>query len=207
MESFDLHLTFAKKFCKWQNDTINNVDVPKNERIFICCGLIELALDHEEAIILLLEAQLFGSAFALIRPLFEAYVRSVWLLRVATEEQLQQFKKGAIDQSLGNMISGIEKIPGYDVGALSQIKKQHWNLMNDFTHGGISQASSRYTSTDISPRYPHKDIIGVINFVFRIGALLMVEVASIVNIDNYYDNIENAIESFEAESRDIFPYV
>lgn len=65
---------------------------------------------------------------------------------------------------------------------------------------------------DIHPlRFFHdirnKDIIGVINFLFRIGTLLMAEVASIVNSGTYSHNIEKAIESFEAKSRNIFPYV
>ena len=56
-----------------------------------CFGI---AQEHHHAIILLLEKGLCASAFALVRPAFEAYVRGEWLALCADEEGVSRFLNG-----------------------------------------------------------------------------------------------------------------
>ena len=52
-------------------------------------GCLDVALEHHRAIVLLISHALYGSAFALIRLLFEAYMmRGLWLHRCASEAAL-----------------------------------------------------------------------------------------------------------------------
>ncbi len=62
------------------------------EKAAIC--LLQQALDVDDGIRVLLENNLPGAALALARPLFECYVRGVWLLNVATDNEVDKFLSG-----------------------------------------------------------------------------------------------------------------
>jgi len=50
---------------------------------------IALAREHQHAIHELVRLGLYGSAFALLRPLFETGVRALWVLGLASDEQVE----------------------------------------------------------------------------------------------------------------------
>ncbi|MGS0725113.1 DUF6988 family protein [Shewanella sp. 0m-11] len=83
-----------------------------------------------------------GPASALLRVLFEAHVKGIWLYSCATDEQISQFKKDSVkseinpkwDLKLHEMINGIEtKMPHLN-GTLRKFKKAHWKGLNSLTH-------------------------------------------------------------------------
>jgi hypothetical protein len=51
---------------------------------------VDLALEHHAAIWLLRERELFGSAFALVRPLYEIVFRALWIGAKATDDRLSK---------------------------------------------------------------------------------------------------------------------
>jgi hypothetical protein len=51
-------------------------------------GALHVAVEHSQAILALVEEKLFASALALVRPLFESYLRGTWLLNAASEAQI-----------------------------------------------------------------------------------------------------------------------
>lgn len=90
-------------------------------------------------------------------------------------------KKGKIKKVFGELIEDIERLPGYDVRVLSDIKYRSWAIMNDFTHGGVLQALGRSSAEFIEPHYPEKNILGAIDFAISVGLFLTMQVAYIVN--------------------------
>ena len=166
---------------EWQENALDGVEIPIDDRSRIYVGLLHLAHEHEKAIEILVVRKLYGSVFALIRPLFEAYLRAIWLLHCANDKEYEQFKRGKLEKILGELIEDIEKVDKYGVGVLSDIKESNWKLMNDFTHGGISQALSRNRPNAISSNYPDQDIISAINFAASIGLMATMEIAYITN--------------------------
>lgn len=185
---------------QWQDRKIDGIRIPSDERTRIVAGLIDLALEHEKSIGILVERKLYGSVFALVRPLFEAYIRAAWLRYCADESEIEKFKKGKLDKSIHSQIEEIEKVEGYDVGVLSDMKARNWKLMNDFTHGGISQAISRNTSSEITTNYPKEDILSAINFSISIGLFATMEIASIANNEEFAREILEKIKVFKSSS-------
>ena len=53
----------------------------------------DVSLEYQKAIVLLIENKLIGSAFSLVRLQFEAYIRGLWLIRCATEPEIEKFKQ------------------------------------------------------------------------------------------------------------------
>lgn len=132
----------------------------------------------------------------MLNRLFEAYIRAVWLRNCTTSDEIKQFKKGKIDKTFGTLIEDIEKLQGYDVQVLSDIKNQSWAIMNDFTHGGILQALGRNKVDFIEPNYPEKNILGAIDFAISIGLFLTMEVAYIVNDEKFAREVLERMEAF-----------
>lgn len=113
----------SEKLIQWEDLKIDGLTVSSDDRPRIAASCFDVALEHQKAIILLITNKLYGSAFALIRVLFESYVRGLWLNYCANDKEINEFKKGKMDKKFGKLIEDIEKIDGYNVGTLSSSKK------------------------------------------------------------------------------------
>jgi len=58
---------------------------------------VDIALEHHAAIWLLTDRKLNGSAFALVRPVYDTTLRALWTNKVATEQQMEK----ALEDELG----------------------------------------------------------------------------------------------------------
>jgi len=167
----------SEKLIQWADSKIDGLEVSSDDRPRIVASCLDIALEHQKAIILLIANKLYGSAFALIRLLFEAYVRGLWLNYCANDKEINKFKKGKMDKEFGKLIEDIEKIDGYNVGTLSSAKKAGWKVMNSFTHSGFNQIIRRNTKSTIEPNYEIEEIEEVINFTNAIGLLSCLEIS------------------------------
>ena len=59
----------------WLDKLIPGLSVPTNDRAVIVAACEDVALEHHKSIVLTTTAQFHGSAFALVRIQFEAYVK------------------------------------------------------------------------------------------------------------------------------------
>lgn len=156
------------------NETVLNQMVFR-ENYAIC--LLQQALDVEDGIRVLLEKNLPGAALALARPLFECYVRGVWLLNVATDEEVDKFRIGNEHFKIGTLIDAIKKSSETDSEWIDATKTGYIKILNDLTHGGTSQILQRCSSDTIEPRYPENHLISLVTLgievKIRIGQKLL----------------------------------
>lgn len=167
----------SEKLIQWIDSKIDGLTFISDDRSRIVAGCFDIALEHQKAIILLIARQMYGSAFSLLRLLFEAYVRGLWLQHCANENEIEIFKKGRIDKTFANLIKDIEKKEGYQGGVLSKAKKAGWNKMNCFTHSGFSQVVRRNTESSIEPNYDLEEIKEAMDFTNAIGLLTSLELS------------------------------
>ena len=169
----------SEKLIQWADSKIDGLEVSSDDRYRIVASCFDIAIEHQKAIILLTANKLYGSAFALVRLLFEAYIRGLWLNYCASDKEINKFKKGKFDKEFGQLIRAIEKIDGYNVGILSKAKQAGWKVMNSFTHSGFNQVVRRNTNSTIEPNYPAEEIEEAINFTNAIGLLSYLEISFI----------------------------
>ncbi len=143
--------------------------------------LLHLSLEHEDGMCCLAEKGLYGSALALFRPQFEAYVRGIWLYSCATEEQLLKFLKGDSAPTLHEAIEQVEKCEGQESGRLKAMKKVLGKDLNDYTHGGSFQVLARSAKDGIANNYdmPHMESVLVLSSTISFSTCLAI--AKIVN--------------------------
>lgn len=135
-----------------------------DRRISFPVRCFDVAIEHQNAIVVLCANRNFGSAFALVRILFEACVRGVWLLHCATNQELSEFNNDTLNKKFYLILEQVEKIDGFDCGILGKIKEKYWKAMNSYTHTGIRQVNQRLANVSLGPHYQDDEILEVLGF-------------------------------------------
>ena len=162
----DQAISQAKDLGGWLHEKTNGRNFSaKGTDIWGVC-LLQHSLDVADAIIILLERDRPGPALALARPLLESFVRGIWILHCASDEQVENFRKGKCPlrpQLLEAMDEHDEAKPHAD-WICEQTENN--NIFNDFTHGGIEHVLRRITENDeknppgtvVEPNYQEQDL-------------------------------------------------
>lgn len=159
------------------DDAIHEAQIKSDNRSIISGGCFDVVLEHQKAITLLAESRLLGSAFALIRAIYESYIRGLWIRYAATDGEISKFITDNIKTGITDMIINIEKIPGFDVGALSAIKSASYSSMCSYTHSGWMQIGRRFNNQFIESNYSDGEVEEVLNFSNSIALLAAHEIA------------------------------
>jgi hypothetical protein len=174
----------SKELSVWISRNIDELPMVAGKRSRLAAGCLHLAFDHHDAIILLTEHAIYGSAFALLRLIFEAYVRGVWLLHCASEADLDSFEKDNFDKSFGSLIADLEKQEAFSVGVLSQAKQDSWKLFNSFTHSGSHHVRRRNTQNGIEANYPDQEIVAALDFAGAVAIMSTIGFATVAGNDD-----------------------
>ena len=138
-------------------------DYPNDDKSLILLAYHSIVAEHHKAIHLLIQNNLYGSAFALVRAMYEPLYRAQWVNKCATEEQIKKIIKGK--DAFPKMYKIVKDIDSaYGTGDFWQmIKRNSWSPMNDYTHTGIRQISRRFKEDEVSPNYDSGELIEVLN--------------------------------------------
>jgi len=181
----------SEKLIQWTDKKIGGLEFNTDGRKEIVAGCLHVALEHQKAIILLIAQKYYGSAFSLVRVLFETYVRSLWLNYCANNQEIVKFKKNKLDKKFYELINDVEKIDGYKGGTLTKAKNAGWKIMNSFTHSGYIQIERRFGPSSIEPNYEATEIDEIIDFTNATGLLCCLEISFLV------ENEELSLELLE----------
>ena len=118
--------------------------ITSSKRVKVAATLLTITIDHAQGIKVLLEKNAYPSAGALMRVLFETYIRAMWVWKCADDKQVETFlKKDKIKSKNGkqidfkSLVKDVEKGHGFPE-YFSEIQKNTWNGLNSLTHGGIA---------------------------------------------------------------------
>jgi len=159
---------------------IDGVPFPTTNRLRVAITLQHLCIEHHQGIHTLVEQRVIGSAFSLLRPQLESYVRGVWFYHCASDKKILAFLNGDEPPNFGLMIEAIEKIDGFDCGTLSDIKKIAYRNLNDFTHGGSTQVKARNSLDEVVSNYLPEHIVGLVASATSLSLMASVAIAAAV---------------------------
>ena len=192
-------LSCSFSLIRWIGESMHALEWPSDTRSILSGGCLDVALEHHEAIILLVKNKHIGSAFVLVRCVFEAYIRAVWLHRCASDSELESFQNEKFLKKFDDMLSEIETMEGFDVGILSEVKKHWWSPMNSFTHCGYAQVARRYNDIAIVPDYDEEEIFEALRFVGTIALLVVGYAAGQVGDIALQQSVLKKIDEFSKE--------
>lgn len=161
----------------WIERRLDGLDIPKNSRSLLSVSCHDVVIEHHVAVVTLFNARIYGSAFTLVRPVFETFVRGVWLKNCASDADLSKYKKDKLDFSFQTLLNEIEKTEAFKSKSLSALKEQAWDAMNSYVHGGIQQISRRLSDGEISPDFLEQEIQEVLKLSQTFALLSFIQIA------------------------------
>ena len=171
-------LELQKSLLSWIDGNLKNVPIPVNPQSELSIGCFDLALEHHAAIVLLADSRLFGSMFALMRVIYEAQMRGLWLRYCATTTQYEQYRKGRLDKEFGTLVKEIETAIGAPGSRLSRLKNNSWALMNSLTHTGSEQALARHSDGAIGGNYHEESVSAALVLAGSFALMAPIELAT-----------------------------
>ena len=163
----------AKSFCVELHGLTNEVEMSESMKNRAASTCFAIAQDHHAAIVLLMENTFYSSSFTLLRSVFEAYLRGLWLKHCATEVQAAEFFQGTPPPK--TMVAEIETTPGFSNGVLSRIKKANWDSMCEFTHTGGLHLQRWQSHDAVEPKFDEEEIEECLNCAELFGAMAGLE--------------------------------
>jgi hypothetical protein len=150
-------------------------EYPTDTKTHVLAAYVDLGLEYHKAIWLLKDAKLYGSAFALLRLIYDAMLRGCWINKVATPEQIEQ----ALDDELrfprmdrmrddirrayvDSTPEGETVMQPEDADKFFKVLKDIWEVTSSYTHSGSLQLRRRFTNGEIKPNYSDADIVRVL---------------------------------------------
>lgn len=170
-ESRDLHT--------WIFLRLDGVPLPKTRRFLLAISAFDVVFDYFTGITVLVEKRAHGSAFALVRSIFEVFVRAVWIKDCANDEELAAFERDEYARNFDLILSKIEELPAFKSGTLSDLKKQAWAAMNSYTHGGIHQIARRVKGNAVDPNYLDEEVIEVLRMGQMFALLAFIQIVQV----------------------------
>jgi hypothetical protein len=125
---------------------------------------VDIVLEHHEAIYLLIKCKLYGSAFALMRSLFETTFRALWINKCATQDKIEEVasRDNAKFPCVAQMVASIDHSYSTD-SFFRSIKTASWVAMCSYTHSGLLQITRRFSGNEVKPNYGDAEILEVLN--------------------------------------------
>jgi len=156
---------------------------PRDIKSLLLSAYVDIVLEHHEAIWLLAKSKLNGSAFAMVRLVFDAMFRALWINKVATEQQIEQATRDELGFPIDKICEDIKQ--GYFsdrppeeaqlFDKILQVLKKAWGYMCSYTHSGARQLARRFTGDQVKPNYSEGAIVEALNLV-TVALLLLLHV-------------------------------
>lgn len=168
----------SEKLINWLDTKIDGLEISSEFRFRAAGGCFDLAMEYQKAIVLLVSNCLYGAGFCLMRPIYESYVRGIWLHKCATPNELANYSKDKVPH-LSELLHSVENLPSHQDGILSKAKESSWNFMNSSVHAGYQQIVHRQTESSIEPNYDEKKIKQLTNFANAISCLSAIAICDL----------------------------
>src|SRR5262245_40880213 len=161
---------------------------PGTTKNLVLMAYVDLGLEHHDAIWRLTEARRHGSAFALVRLVFDAMQRGYWINKCASEKQIEaalydEFKFPPTDKLLADIKreylapiqSGASPVTPEQADLFIAMLKDIWRFASSYTHSGSLQLSRRFKFSDghVKPDYNQGEIAQVLRLATTALFLLL----------------------------------
>ena len=138
----------------------------QGERIVLVASYLDTVIEHHESIVLLVRNEKYGSAFALLRPVYESVLRACWVNACATDAQVRDLR--SIDEHhkifppSAALFAQLDS--AYGLNEQLQKLRDKWEAMCSYTHSGLRQLARRGFRGARQHGYSPRAVIEVVDF-------------------------------------------
>lgn len=186
----------AEQFGVELNRLVSGTDLATTDRARIraAAAAFGIAQDHHHAIVVLLKNTFYSSSVSLLRSVFEAYLRGLWLKHCATAIQVQDFVQGNDPPKNPILIAAIESLPEFGEGTLSLIRTNAWKAMCDFAHTGGLHLQRWQSQDGIEPNFDLLELEECLTYSELLAAMSGLEVVQMSEEGNNGEAVLKLIE-------------
>jgi len=172
---------------------------PPGRKVQVSLACFCVVLDHHYAIAAMLEERRFASVFALLRPMYEATVKGLWLAHCGTDTDAESLYKGKELAQVGDLLNQLLESPLSPLlsRSLKKLKLRSWKALSSFTHAGHSQVSRWIAPDGVGPMYSEKELQEVSNFAAFLAVVASLESARLGNNEKAIASISMRLPEFE----------
>ena len=169
-----------------------NMTLVSDERSRLTSALLYTSNEHFFSIVKLCSKNIPTSAFALLRPQYEAYTRGIWVQYCATDPQVESILNGKnFPRGNADILRDLDGVEGIDGNALNNLNEVVWKKGCDYTHGGGIQASWHIGRSSIGSQYNRKEINGLCQVSCSISLSNSIDLAKLCNSPNTVVKLAN----------------
>lgn len=164
MEKVDDLLRAGKEINEFIDNAAGGRGHQNEDRGKLLMAFLHVAQEHHRSILLLIEKRLYGSAFALQRPLYETVLRGFWVGGSATDSEVNAIltEKDFPFPSAKKMAELVDGHFGMET-FFQDLHRSAFNAMCGYTHTGTHQISRRFKDASITWNYEEGEILEVIH--------------------------------------------
>ena len=170
-----IDISLDKSLVQSLHQITNELTIASDDRTRLGVGCLQISATHHQSIVLLIEHNCHASAFALLRPLFESFIRGVWIIRKASEEELQRYKSDC-SFGLDNLFKAVITLDKYDESSFKNINPSMINTMHSLTHAGFSANVRHQTESGIESNYTCEELRNLLDFSNVIAKIASCEI-------------------------------
>lgn len=160
----------SDELAEWLHTHAYDLALPNQRKFDLAVRSLYVALEHHKSIVLLSFHGYYASAFALNRPLFEAFVNGLWIMSHASETELDVFvNKGQFEKTLWKRVKDIEENQESNTSLFDKIKRKTWSKLCSYVHTGMEQLNRHKTANTIEPNFTDNEIIELLIFANTFG--------------------------------------
>lgn len=167
----------------WIGDQVDGLDLAASRRMKLAGACMLVSLTHHGSIPSLIKDGRLVSAFALLRPQIDSYIRGLWIAYLARDEEIDGVCNGDDPPSTRKLILQLEASGHFDPQSLSTIGQAIWPTVCDFTHTGIRVLVRHLTPTEIAPAFEDDEILEVLASADSWAYLAAISIAGLAEND------------------------
>ncbi|MBY0246414.1 MAG: hypothetical protein K2Q17_02010 [Nitrospiraceae bacterium] len=187
----------AKELALGITSAMNGRGAPNGLRGNIAAGSFDAVREHHSSINLLMENCLYGSAFALLRPMFDGCIVGLWATYLATDELLERFEAGRYTLSPQKIITQLKsRDDGSYTDTLQRMYGQAWKPLSSYVHGGHLSVSRRNAATYVGPSYAVEEVSEVITFSNAMVIIAAIEIPDLTTDPEFKDTMMQVINTY-----------
>jgi Family of unknown function (DUF6988) len=159
MHSLPIELERANTMRNQVKEILSKPRFDADERTNVAAAFVMQAVEHHESITLLVSKKFVGSAFALLRPLMECWVRGAWVMLCANEDQFRRVTAEDRWPKFNEMVTANDARTGLtDLTVFQDMKDRAYEALNSYTHTGMLQLGRRFNAAgEPEPSYSDKE--------------------------------------------------
>jgi hypothetical protein len=198
LDLLDNAIERSKRWMERSAALIDGVDFTASKRSRVAISLLHLSNEHHQGIHTLVQHGVIGSAFALLRPQFESFIRGAWFDQCASDDEISGFLEGKRRPKLDLLIAALEGTPAYAGSVLSEIMSSAGANFHDFTHGGVTQVKARITATEIRQAYDPAHICGLLDASVAIAYMASLAISTAAGTTELAGKLRDEIDWIKA---------